>query len=230
MQKIHVIAAHPDDELLGCGGAILHHIDKGHKIKITIVAEGLTSRDKMRNKIKRLRDLNNLKKITNRIFKKIGINKIEYLDMADNRLDSYNLLDIIKPIEESINSFKPNIIYTHHSGDLNIDHQIVNKAVMTAVRPKPKNFVNRIYSFEILSSTNWSINNTSSEFQPNRFLNIKKFLKKKIKLLSYYKSEIEKWPHTRSLKSVEALAHYRGSSVGLEAAEAFCLLREIDNQ
>ena len=98
---------------------------------------------------------------------------------------------------------------------------------MTATRPKPNSFVKKIYSFEVLSSTNWSINNSGLVFVPNYFLNISKFLKKKISLLSLYKSEIEKWPHTRSLKSVEALAKYRGSSVGVEAAEAFCLLREV---
>ena len=140
---------------------------------------------------------------------------------------NYNLLDVIKPIEKIINSFKPDIIYTHHFGDLNKDHEIVNRAVMTATRPKPNSFVKKIYSFEVLSSTNWSINKPASVFMPNYFLNISKFLKKKISLLSLYKSEIEKWPHTRSLKSVESLAKYRGSSVGVEAAEAFCLLREI---
>ena len=100
---------------------------------------------------------------------------------------------------------------------------------MTASRPKPKISIEKIYAFEVLSSTNWSINHTNSNFEPNYFLNIEKFLKKKIKLLSYYKTEMEKWPHTRSLKSVEYLAKYRGSSVGFEAAEAFYLLREIKN-
>ena len=153
--------------------------------------------------------------------------ELDFLDFADNGLDNYNLLDVIKPIEKIINSFKPDIIYTHHFGDLNKDHEIVNRAVMTATRPKPNSFVKKIYSFEVLSSTNWSINKPASVFMPNYFLNISKFLKKKISLLSLYKSEIEKWPHTRSLKSVESLAKYRGSSVGVEAAEAFCLLREV---
>jgi len=228
VKRIHIIAAHPDDELLGCGGAILHHLSKGDKVRVTIVAEGLTSRDKKRDRKKRLKGLNKLKNTTKKIFKKIGVKEIDFLDLADNRLDSYNLIDVIKPIETIINSFKPNIIYTHHPGDLNIDHCIVNRAVMTASRPKPKNFIEKIYSFEILSSTNWSINHTNSNFEPNYFLNIKKYLKKKIKLLSYYESEMKKWPHSRSLKSVEFLAKYRGSTAGMEAAEAFCLLRQVD--
>ncbi len=226
-KKIHVIAAHPDDELLGCGGAILYHLKKRDKVRVTIVAEGLTSRDNKRNIIKRHKDLSNLKNISRKIFKKIGVKEIDFLDFADNRLDSYNLLDVIKPIEKIIKVFKPDIIYTHHPGDLNKDHQIVNRAVMTASRPKPKNFVKKIYAFEVLSSTNWTINYTKSNFEPNYFLNIEKFLRRKIKLLSFYKSEMEKWPHSRSLKSIEYLAKYRGSSVGVEAAEAFCLLREV---
>ena len=226
-KRVHVIAAHPDDELLGCGGAILYHLNKGDKVRITIVAEGLTSRNNTNKNIKKNKETNALKDITKSICKKIGVKELDFLDFADNRLDNYNLLDVIKPIEKIINNFKPDIIYTHHFGDLNKDHEIVNRAVMTATRPKPNSFVKKIYSFEVLSSTNWSINNSGLVFVPNYFLNISKFLKKKISLLSLYKSEIEKWPHTRSLKSVEALAKYRGSSVGVEAAEAFCLLREV---
>tara|TARA_A100001015_G_scaffold287074_1_gene356458 strand:- start:2216 stop:2908 length:693 start_codon:yes stop_codon:yes gene_type:complete len=228
-KKILVVAAHPDDELLGCGGAILYHLNRGDKIRIIIVAEGLTSRDSKRDKVTRFNDLNKLKSTTIKIFKKIGVREVDFLDFADNRLDSYNLIDVIKPIEKIIQNYKPNIIYTHNPGDLNIDHNIVNRAVMTASRPKPKISIEKIYAFEVLSSTNWSINHTNSNFEPNYFLNIEKFLKKKIKLLSYYKTEMEKWPHTRSLKSVEYLAKYRGSSVGFEAAEAFYLLREIKN-
>lgn len=226
-KKILIVAAHPDDELLGCGGAILYHLSKKDKVRVIIVAEGLTSRDNKRDKFKRHKDLNSLKNTTKKIFKKIGVKDLDFLDFADNRLDSYNLIDIIKPIEKIAQSYKPNIIYTHHPGDLNIDHYIVNRAVMTATRPKPKNSLEKIYAFEVLSSTNWSINNTNSGFEPNYYLNIEKFLNKKIKLLSYYKTEIEKWPHTRSLKAVEHLAKYRGSTVGFGAAEAFCLLREI---
>tara|TARA_X000001036_G_scaffold40854_1_gene32870 strand:- start:137 stop:823 length:687 start_codon:yes stop_codon:yes gene_type:complete len=223
-KKVLIVAAHPDDELLGCGGAILHHLYQGDKVRVTIVAEGLTSRE---SKNKSNQDTVELKNITKSICKKIGIKELDFLDFADNRLDDYNLLDVIKPIEKIINTFKPEIIYTHHYGDLNKDHQIVNRAVMTSARPKPNSFVQKIYAFEVLSSTNWSIINSSAVFEPNYYLNIEKFLKKKLNLLSHYKGEIEKWPHTRSLKSIEILAKYRGSSVGLEAAEAFYLLREI---
>ena len=131
-KKILVVAAHPDDELLGCGGAILYHLNRGDKIRIIIVAEGLTSRDSKRDKVTRFNNLNKLKSTTIKIFKKIGVREVDFLDFADNRLDSYNLIDVIKPIEKIIQNYKPNIIYTHNPGDLNIDHNIVNRAVMTA--------------------------------------------------------------------------------------------------
>ena len=171
-KKILVVAAHPDDELLGCGGAILYHLNRGDKIRIIIVAEGLTSRDSKRDKVTRFNDLNKLKSTTIKIFKKIGVREVDFLDFADNRLDSYNLIDVIKPIEKIIQNYKPNVIYTHNPGDLNIDHNIVNRAVMTASRPKPKISIEKIYAFEVLSSTNWSINHTNSNFEPNYFLNI----------------------------------------------------------
>ena len=177
-KKILIVAAHPDDELLGCGGAILHHLYQGDKVRVTIVAEGLTSRE---SKNKSNQDTAGLKNITKKICEEVGIKELDFLDFADNRLDNYNLLDVIKPIEKIINNFKPDIIYTHHFGDLNKDHEIVNRAVMTATRPKPNSFVKKIYSFEVLSSTNWSINNSGLVFVPNYFLNISKFLKKKNK-------------------------------------------------
>lgn len=226
MKKVLVVAAHPDDELLGCGGAILYHKKKGDKVHIVIVSEGITSRDDERNLEKNKLKLKQLKNSTVNIFKKIGIKDVSFLDFADNRLDSYDLLDIVKPIESKINFFKPDIVYTHYAGDLNIDHQIVNRAVLIASRPKPGKIINKIYAFEVLSSTNWSFNKKNS-FQPNFFLDISKFIKKKKYLLKFYKSEMEQWPHSRSIKSVETLAKYRGSTIGVKAAEAFELLREI---
>ena len=227
--RILVIAAHPDDEFLGCGGTLINHRNNGDDVGILIMSEGSTSRDKKRNTLKRQKELLELKKTASKIANQIKAKFVKFNSFPDNRMDSVNFLDVVKKVENIIKNFKPNIIYTHHPSDLNIDHNIVYKAVMTASRPLPNQSVKQILLFETLSSTNWSINHTNSNFEPNYFLNIEKFLKKKIKLLSYYKTEMEKWPHTRSLKSVEYLAKYRGSSVGFEAAEAFYLLREIKN-
>ena len=227
MNKILVVAAHPDDEILGCGATIIEHVRKKDKVGILIASEGVTSRDEVRDSKKRKKEIKDLFSISKQIAKKIGVSFIQSLSLPDNRLDGENLLDVIKKVEKVINRFKPDIIYTHHPNDLNIDHSLVNKAVLTAVRPIPKQTVKKIYAFEILSSTNWSKSSKNTTFIPNYFNEITNSLSLKIKYLKMYKNEIRKWPHARSTKALKSLAFYRGSTVGVNAAEAFELLREI---
>ena len=227
--KILVVAAHPDDEFLGCGGALISHIKKNDKVGILIMSEGFTSRDIKRDTIKRKNDLDGLKKSANKIAKKIGASFIKFTSFPDNRMDSVDFLDVVKKVEEVIKKFKPNIIYTHHPSDLNIDHGIVHRAVITASRPQPKYAVKKILLFEIMSSTNWTAKFSKQKnlFNPNYFIDISNVLSKKLKLLKYYKTEMKKWPHSRSIKAIKALANYRGSSVGVKAAEAFELVRNL---
>ena len=144
-------------------------------------------------------------------------------------MDSVDFLDVVKKVEEIIKKFKPKIIYTHHPSDLNIDHSIVHRAVITASRPTPNHIVKKILMFEIMSSTNWAIKNTKYKnfFNPNYFIDISNVLNKKLSLLRYYKTEMKTWPHSRSIKSIKVLANHRGSSVGVEAAEAFELVRNL---
>ena len=127
--KVLVVVAHPDDEVLGCGGTIAKYSKNGHKVNIVIVAEGLTSRDNERNLNKRLLQLNSLKKQSKEASQILGANSIEFLSLPDNRLDSLDLIEIIKKIEKIVFKFKPQEIFTHHYGDLNIDHRIVHQAV-----------------------------------------------------------------------------------------------------
>ncbi len=228
--RILVVAAHPDDEFLGCGGTLINHRDNGDDIGILIMSEGSTSRDKKRNILKRQKELLELKKVAKKIANQIKSKFVKFNSFPDNRMDSVNFLDVVKKVENVIKTFKPNIIYTHHPSDLNIDHNIVYKAVMTSSRPVPNQSVKQILLFETLSSTNWSLSNLKKNnfFNPNYFHEIpKSSLKIKLNMLSMYKSEMKKWPHARSLKSVKALAHYRGSSIGCDAAEAFVLERHI---
>ena len=224
---ILVVVAHPDDEVLGCGGTIAKWSKEGHDIHVLIMAEGATSRDKERNRSKRKDELYLLSEsaqIANNI---LGVQSIKLLDFPDNRMDSVCLLDVVKVIEDFIDRLNPEIVLTHHSGDLNIDHQIIHRAVITATRPQPSNRVRRLLSFEIPSSTEWQSPTINEPFVANWFVDISDTLDQKIKALEAYQSEMRDWPHARSIKGVEHLAKLRGANIGLHAAEAFSLIRNI---
>ncbi len=217
--KILVVAAHPDDEVLGCGGALLKHKNNKDKIDIIILSDGESSRSEKHLKLKiEIRKQNAVK-----VSKMIGCRNLFFYDYPDNQMDKVPLLDIVKVIESKINSLKPNIIYTHFPNDLNIDHQIASKAVITASRPITKNNVEQIIFFETPSSTEWS----NSKFRPNLFINIEKNIEKKMKLLKIYKDEMRNAPHPRSLKNIKNLAMVRGSQSGFHFAEAFEIYRKI---
>jgi LmbE family N-acetylglucosaminyl deacetylase len=150
------------------------------------------------------------------------------LDYPDNRMDSVDLLDVVKSVEERIEKLQPDVVVTHHAGDLNIDHQIINQAVITACRPQPERMVKRILSFEVPSATEWQSPTDGSPFVPDWFEDITQTLQLKKKALGAYESEMRKWPHARSIEAIEHLARWRGASVGCEAAESFILVREIN--
>lgn len=142
-------------------------------------------------------------------------------------MDGVDLLDVVKHVEELIASIDPRIIYTHHIGDVNIDHMMTQRAVLTACRPLPGSNVETILAFETVSSTEWMPPASGSAFAPNWFVDITDMLDKKLEALGAYESEMRDWPHPRSLKAVEHLARWRGASAGVEAAEAFVLLRQV---
>ncbi len=225
--NILIIAAHPDDEVLGCGGSIAKWSRAGYKVHVLIMAEGVTSRDKSRIRAARKKELLELKESAKNAGDILGVKSIRLLDFPDNRMDSLDLLDVIKTIERVVDKLKPEVLVSHHQGDLNIDHRIVNKAVMTACRPKPLHPVKRILAFEVASSTEWQTSGYTAPFIPNWFEDISETLDEKIKALKAYDSEMRKWPHARSIKAVKHLAKWRGASIGSDAAEAFILLREI---
>ena len=156
----------------------------------------------------------------------LGVSSSTNLDFPDNSMDSLPLLDIVKATEAIISKIMPEIIYTHHIGDLNVDHQIAHKVVMTACRPQPGFCVNTIYAFEVLSSTEWQTPSLNP-FIPNVFIDVSDYLPIKMKAVKAYEEEMRDTPHSRSLEHVEVLAKHRGYSVGIHAAEAFMLVREI---
>jgi LmbE family N-acetylglucosaminyl deacetylase len=228
-QKILIIASHPDDEVLGCGGSMAKWCRDGYEVHVLIMAEGATSRDKTRNRNAWEKELYNLAQSAKMAGKILGVESVELLDYPDNRMDSVDLLDVVKSIEEHIAKRKPEMVVTHHSGDLNIDHQIIHQSVMVACRPQPGYSVKRILSFEVPSSTEWQSPTTNKAFLPNWFEDISETLELKIKALKAYESEIRIWPHPRSIQAVDNLVRWRGASVGCEAAEAFMLIRLINN-
>ena len=227
MNKILVVVAHPDDEVLGCGGTIARLTSEGNCAYTLILGEGVTSRDGKRDQAKRENELSELKKQAENSNKILGVKKVYTFDFPDNRFDTIPLLDIIKTIEKIKEDIKPDIVFTHHYGDLNIDHQITFKAVMTAFRPAIDESVKEIYSFEIPSSTEWNAPSSLTYFMPDYFVNINKNLEIKINALKEYKTELRDFPHPRSLEALELNAKQWAIKVGLEVAEAFKTIRLI---
>ena len=226
-EKILVVAAHPDDEILGCSGTIAKLLSCGHKVRTVILARGISSRYQMLNSnVKKLQDkLNKVSILANKI---IGVKDLKFFDLPDNEFDKNSLLSLVKLIEKEIKLFKPQKIFTHFINDLNIDHHYTSKAVLTAARPENKHSVEEIIFFEINSSTDYQINSNGLQFQPNFFVDISKTLKLKRKALEVYKSEMKKYPHSRSIKAIINRNITLGNSVGLRAAEAFQIVRKIE--
>ena len=226
--KYLIIAAHPDDEVLGCGGSMAKWVNAGHDVHVLIMAEGVTSRDQQRNRQSRQEELSNLAQSAKQAKEILGVQSIELLDYPDNRMDSLDTLEVVKAVEKKLEKLKPEVVVTHHGGDLNVDHRIIHQAVITACRPQPGKSVKRILSFEVVSSTEWQSPDDRRPFVPNWFEDISETLSLKLKALRVYESEMLPWPHARSLQTVDHLARWRGASISCEAAEAFMLVRNIE--
>ena len=224
--SVLVVAAHPDDEVLGCGGTIARLAREGHDIYILVLGEGSTSRSQQREQadaslVDALRD-NSLA-----AGKTIGAKEVFMRNLPDNRFDTVPLLDIVKIVEELVTKLRPEVIYTHHGGDLNIDHALTHRAVLTATRPVKGQPVRDIYAFEIPSSTEWAFQRLEPVFRANVFEDISGTLETKIKALSCYETETRAFPHPRSPEALRAIARRWGSVVGGEAVEAFELTRSV---
>lgn len=224
-KKIMVIAAHPDDEVLGCGGTIIRLIGEGYDAYTLILGKGIGARFPTEGKnAKKSKSVSILKREMQNANKMLGIKKVYSYDLPDNKFDSVPLLDIVQKIEHVKKNIQPDIIFTHYKKDLNIDHKITYEAVITASRPLENETVKTIFSFEVLSSTEW---NYPLSFSPTVFFDISSSLRKKIQALRCYASELREFPHPRSLKAVEINAKSWGVKVGLSSAEAFELVRSI---
>jgi len=199
---------------------------QGYDISIAILGEGVTSRYLNRNDAEP-ELVEKLHSVSHKVAELIGANNILTYQLPDNRFDTLPLLDIVKIIEDLIRKLKPDIVYTHHGGDLNIDHSITHRAVLTATRPVSGCSVKELYTFEIPSSTEWSFFRNDTVFRPNVFTDINDTLTIKIAAMSLYESEMRSFPHPRSSEAIKAIAQRWGSVVGCAAAEAFELVRAI---
>lgn len=226
MKSILVLAAHPDDEVLGCGGTIAKLADGGAIVHVAFLADGVFSR--AGDQTKQQERLRNRRVAAQEACNILGVKSVSFGDFPDNRMDTIALLDITKAVEELIAEHQPNTVFTHHVGDVNIDHRRMHEAVVTACRPQLDHPVKTLLCFEVPSSTEWQLPGSAPVFAPNWFINISDTLSRKLAALDAYAAELRNWPHPRSRQGVEHLAHWRGVTVGVDAAEAFMLGRQLE--
>ena len=224
-KKILIVAAHPDDEVLGCFGTVAKMIKKGYEAYSLILSGGKTSRGEVEQK-----ELDELKTEMLKANKLIGIKEVFQADFPDNAFDSVPLLNIVKKVEEIKHKIEPEIIFTHHIGDMNIDHQITHKAVLTATRPMADEPVKSVYSMEVPSSTEWNAFAKETIFVPNVFVDITETVDLMVKAMDCYRSELREYPHPRSLQHIKELAQNNGIKVGLRYSENFILVRRVVNE
>ena len=216
-----VVVAHADDEALGCGGTIARHASRGDHVHVVYMADGVGARcgDVAAEALARNHARDNALRI-------LGVKGWQALNFPDNRMDSLPLLEVVQRLEPIVRSIKPSIIYTHHYGDLNVDHRRTHEAVMTACRPLPGSSVRQILTFEVMSSTEWASNGLAP-FLPNVYVDVTEYMPCKSEALGAYGLEMRPVPHSRSIQHVENLAQHHGNCVGVEAAEAFMVMRII---
>ena len=222
---ILIVAAHPDDEALGCGATAARHAAEGGTVETVFVAEGVGARLIGPTGPSPDDDIAIRRRQAGEAAGILGTRPPRFLGLPDNRLDSLDLLDVVQRLEAVIADVAPAVIYTHHGGDLNIDHRVVHQAVLTACRPLPGTSVRTIYGFEVPSSTEWTAD-SGQAFRPTRFVDVARTLDHKLDALRCYKSEMRDFPHPRSIDNLRALAQVRGASAGMHAAEAFTVIRE----
>lgn len=215
-----VIAPHPDDEILGVGGTIAKRVKEGHDVYVCIVTKGcepLFSKEFVEKTRGECREADAM----------LGVKKTIFLDFPAVMLETVPRHELNDSVAKVIQEYKPDEIYIPHRGDMQLDHKMVVDAAMVALRPKYKHRVNRIYAYETLSETGWDIPNSVNEFIPNVYENISDELDRKLKALAVFQSQLAEFPAVRSIGAIDALAKFRGATVNVYAAEAFCLIREI---
>ncbi|HRX86546.1 MAG TPA: PIG-L family deacetylase [Phycisphaerae bacterium] len=226
MTDVLVVAAHPDDEVLGCGGTMARLAGEGCSVHVAILGEGITSRSERREQADRAA-LERLHGDARAVGELLGARGVSLFSLPDNRFDTVPLLEVVKIVEGLVAEHQPRTIYTHGARDLNVDHAVVHRAVLTATRPLAGGCVREIYAFEVASSTEWAFGRVAGAFAPNVFVDIGDTLERKCAAMARYESEARGFPHPRSREALEAIARRWGSVAGVGAAEAFELVRAI---
>lgn len=226
MERVLVIAAHPDDEVLGMGGTIAKYAKRGDEVAVLIVTDG--SMSQYRNDPRLQEILKEKKAETASCAAELGVRHIFYGDLPDMKLDITPHIEINRVIESTINNFKPSIVFTHFNGDVNKDHRMVYESTLVACRPVSEQCVKRIFLYSVPSSTEWNVQTATNVFLPNWYEDIKgELAEKKYKAMECYKTEMREYPHPRSIQYLRTADAAEGNRVGLLAAESFILLRSI---
>lgn len=220
-RRVLVVAAHADDETLGAGGTIARWTAEGRQVALAFLTDGVGARghDDEAVSVRQAAAV--------AASQLLGVCDVRFGDLPDNQLDQVPMLRLAQHVEALVEEFVPELVLTHHLGDLNVDHRCAAEAVATACRPQPSYPVRSIWSFEVASSTEWQLPAARTSFVPNVFVDIGGHWERKCAALMAYQDEMREWPHARSIQALEALARWRGASVGVEAAEAFVVQRML---
>lgn len=221
-RKVLVVAAHPDDEVLGMAGTLHRHTRQGDKVGVLFLGEGVSSRGAIDETSIRRRE-----QAASVAARHLGIDILGFGRFPDNALDTVPLLHLTRFIEHCKHTFLPDVVYTHHGGDLNIDHRLASQAVMTAFRPQPGERCTALLAFEVASATEWSSPAVTPPFLPDTWVEVSTDLGPARRALDCYAEELREHPHTRSREAWETRIRHRGHQVGVEAAEAFVTLRRV---
>ncbi len=221
--SIMIIVAHPDDEVLGCGGTIARHTADGTDVQILFVADGEGSRA---NGVPNSDHIALREDMALRAADVLGTKPPVFLRFQDNRLDTIPFLEVVQAIEGQLETLKPSTVYTHAAGDMNVDHRVVHQAVRTALRPTSSNPVQRLLAFEVPSATDWGGRGFGPDFAPTCAIDVSAFADQKHRALRAYGAEMRAMPHPRSYEAIDALMTLRGAAFGMGAAETFELIYE----
>ena len=226
MERVLIIVAHPDDEVLGMGGTIYKYTSQGIEVDLLIVTDGSSSQYSQRSDIESILAAKKIE--TRKCADLLGINKIFYGNLPDMKLDAIPHIEINRVIEGVIDEVKPSIVYTHFSGDVNKDHRCVYESTLVACRPVKNQCVKKLFSYSVPSSTEWNIQTENSVYTPNWYEDISgEYAEIKYKAFSCYETEARPYPHPRSTEYLSILDSAEGLKVGLQAAESFILLRSV---